>query len=100
MKILLTCAAGMSTSLLVEKMKKAAEKREENIIINAKSIDKVEEIIEDYDVILLGPQIRYKLKEIKNLGNEYNIPVDVVDSIAYGRVDGEKVLRQALELQK
>ncbi|GAB6099940.1 hypothetical protein JCM16358_18190 [Halanaerocella petrolearia] len=46
MNILLTCAAGMSTSLMVEKMKKAAKERDLESVIEAEPIDKFEDIVE------------------------------------------------------
>ncbi|GAB6099951.1 PTS sugar transporter subunit IIB [Halanaerocella petrolearia] len=100
MKILLTCAAGMSTSLMVEKMKVAAKERDLESVIEAEPIDKFEDIVEEYDVVLLGPQVRYKKAEFEGIASEYDIPVAVIDSAAYGMVDGDKVLDQALELVK
>ena len=98
MNILLTCAAGMSTSLMVEKMKKEAEKRDLDATIKAEPIDQFRDLVTEYDVVLLGPQVRYKLADFKKIGAENDVPVDVIDSVAYGRVDGGKVLDQALEL--
>ena len=98
MKILLTCAAGMSTSLVVEKMKKAAKKRDLEATIKAEALDKFEDVVEEYDVVLLGPQIRYKKDSFQKIGAEHDIKVEVIDSAAYGMADGEKVLDQALEL--
>ncbi|PRX32464.1 PTS system cellobiose-specific IIB component [Orenia metallireducens] len=98
MKILLTCAAGMSTSLMVEKMKKAAAERGLDATIKAESVDKFVDLVTEYDVVLLGPQVRYKLAEFKKIGAENNVPVEVIDSVAYGMVNGGKVLDQAIEL--
>jgi PTS system cellobiose-specific IIB component len=100
MKILLTCAAGMSTSLMVEKMKKAAKERGLDAIIKAEPVDKFVDLVTEYDVVLLGPQVRYKLAEFKKIGAEHDIPVEVIDSVAYGMVNGAKVLDQALGLIK
>lgn len=59
MNILLVCAGGMSTSLLVERMRKEIEKRNlKDVKVDANAIENLEKIIDDYDVILVGPQIR------------------------------------------
>ncbi|MCC3145755.1 PTS sugar transporter subunit IIB [Halanaerobium sp. Z-7514] len=100
MNILLVCNAGMSTSMLVEKMKEAAEKREMEISIQAEAVGKFKDVVEDYDVVLLGPQIKYKEKTFKKLAEEKGTALDVVDSVAYGMVDGEKALEQAIKLIK
>lgn len=95
--IVLVCAAGMSTSLLVTKMRKAAEARGEECDIEAYSIAEVSNLIDDADVVLLGPQVRYQKKTVDELAAG-KIPVDVIDMAAYGTMNGEKVLGQALEL--
>ncbi|MFB4168386.1 PTS sugar transporter subunit IIB [Virgibacillus sp. JSM 102003] len=100
MKITLLCALGMSTSLLVEKMKTAAENRDINAEINAHSVDDIDSQLASADVILLGPQIRYKKNALYKKAEEANTPIDIIDMRAYGTTDGEKVLDQALKLIK
>lgn len=46
------------------------------------------------DVVLLGPQIAYMLPEIQRLLP--NKPVEVIDSLLYGKVDGLGVLKAAV----
>ena len=64
MKILLACSAGMSTSLLVNNMKKFADASD---VIEARPVRTVPDILDDWDVLLLGPQVRYLEKEYKPL---------------------------------
>ena len=49
-------------------------------------------------VVLLGPQVRFKLAENKKLTDGEQIPIAVIDSLAYGTLNGAKVLDQALAL--
>ncbi|WP_174614734.1 PTS sugar transporter subunit IIB [Virgibacillus ihumii] len=100
MKVTLLCALGMSTSLLVEKMKKAAGDRSIEVEIEAHSVDDIEEQLKNSDVILLGPQIRYKKNELYKKAEAAKVPIDIVDMKAYGMTNGEKVLDQALKLCK
>lgn len=95
MKILLVCSAGMSTSLLVTKMKKAAEARGLEIEIFALSAGEGKRVLKDVDIVLLGPQVRFMKNEFLKLAT---VPVDVIDMISYGRMEGEKVLESALAL--
>lgn len=97
MKVLLLCTQGMSTSMLVEAMYRCAEEED---IIEAINVDIVRQCIDEYDVILLGPQIRYKLDEIKTLAKPYHKAVAMVDMRAYGQMDGAFVYKQAKELLK
>lgn len=62
---LLVCAAEMSTSLLVNRMKEAAETKEIEFQIEAHPVGQIEKYGEAADVILLGPQVRYELKNVK-----------------------------------
>ena len=80
-RIMLCCASGMSTSLLVEKMKKAGQEKG----IQSKA-----------DVILLGPQVRYAQKAIEADAN--GVPVDNIGMKEYGMMNGAAVLEQALSL--
>lgn len=61
MKILLACSAGMSTSLLVNNMKKFADASD---VIEARPVRTVPDILDDWDVLLLGPQVRYLERNI------------------------------------
>ena len=96
-RILLCCAAGMSTSLLVTKMENSAKERGIEAKIWAVSEKNVDSEEGNYDVLLVGPQIRYKLKELEKKC-EGKCPVSMIDMKDYGRMDGEKVLDLGLKL--
>ncbi|MBT2718711.1 PTS sugar transporter subunit IIB [Bacillus sp. ISL-57] len=98
MNILLCCSAGMSTSLLVNKMEKAAVEEGLSVKIQAVPTMEVRNHINEVDVILLGPQVRYQLNDIKKIGNEKGIPVDTINPMHYGTCNGKEVLRTALQL--
>lgn len=98
MNILLCCAAGMSTSLLVTKMEAAAKLQGVECRIWAESADAVKKHIDQADVLLLGPQVRYLLPQMKKLGEEKNIPVDSINPIHYGMCNGAEVLKSAIVL--
>jgi len=98
MNILLCCAAGMSTSLLVTKMEKAAQEQGIEAKIWAQSADSVKAHIDQADVLLLGPQVRYLLPQMKQLGAEKGIPVDSINPVHYGMCNGAEVLKFAQNL--
>ena len=64
--IMLCCASGMSTSLLVEKMKKAALEQGIEAEIWAVGANEVKANADKTDVILLGPQVKYAQKKIES----------------------------------
>ena len=55
-KILLACSAGMSTSLLVQKMQAEAEKQGLDVEITADPLNKALDLVDDADILMLGPQ--------------------------------------------
>ena len=98
-KILLCCAAGMSTSLLVTKMQQAAQETGIESKIWAVSVEDLQSNLkEGLDVVLLGPQIRYKLNDVKKICTEANVPTDVINMVDYGSMNGKNVLKFALNL--
>ncbi len=100
MNILLCCAAGMSTSLLVQKMEEAARQQGLQVKIWAVSAEEVKHHLDQADVLLLGPQVRYKFTQLKNEGEARGVPVDVIQPADYGTLNGKKVLAHAMSLKK
>lgn len=99
-KILLVCSAGMSTSLLVSKMEKEAKKRGLDTKIWAVSTDAALRNMEEADVVLIGPQIRFMLNDMKKKGEKFGINVEAIPISDYGMCNGPKVLDLALSLIK
>ena len=94
-KIVLLCASGMSTSMLVKKMQEAAKAENYDCEIAAYS---AAEAASDADVVLLGPQIRFSKDKIaKELPG---VPVDAIEMRMYGRMDGKGALAFAKSLMK
>ena len=98
--IRLFCAAGMSTSLLVNKMKDAASKRGIEADIAAFPEGQMDKHLDGVNVALLGPQVGYTLSKAKQICEPKNIPVEVIPMVDYGMMNGEKVLDFALNLIK
>ena len=94
--ILLVCAAGMSTSLLVNKMKAAANDRGLEIEINALPVSECSTVIDKVDIVLLGPQVRFQKPQVDALVNG-RIPVEVIDMRLYGTMNGKAILEQVIE---
>lgn len=97
-KILLCCSAGMSTSMVVQKMQKAASQQGLDASIDAVGMEEFNEKIAEYDCCLLGPQIKYKLADFQKQATEYNKPVTVINTMDYGMLNGDKILKAALAL--
>ncbi|NMC29088.1 MAG: PTS sugar transporter subunit IIB [Pelolinea sp.] len=91
MKILLVCAGGASTSILMKKMKTYAEEKGFELEIVAKGMNDYDEIGPQFDMILLGPQISYKQQEIKDISQK---PVAVIAPYDYAVGNVDNIFKQ------
>lgn len=98
MRIMLACSAGMSTSLLVTKMEAAAKENGIEAKIWAISEANIDKEVENCDVILLGPQVRFVLGRATEIAKPHNVPVEVINMMHYGMCNGKAVLDRAIEL--
>lgn len=96
--IMLVCSAGMSTSLLVTKMEEAAKDMGVNVKVFAASEAEANRHFDDIDVLLLGPQVSFLKGKIEKAVEGKNVPVEVIDMLAYGTMNGKAVLTKALSL--
>lgn len=88
--IILLCNMGMSTSLMVNRMKAAAREEGYECEIKAHGMKKAGDMIEKADILLIGPQIEYELPRLRK---EYpDKRIETIDIADYGRMDGKKVL--------
>jgi len=99
-KVVLVCAAGMSSSLLEEKIRKAAEAAGRDMEL--KAVDSSRMGMWDFekdsmDIILVAPQVRFTKRGIIQRAEPYGVIVQDIDTIAYGMVDGEKIFAQVIE---
>lgn len=101
-KIYLFCSAGMSTSLVASRMQQVADSHNLPVEVKAFSDAKLDSVVEEFhpDVILLGPQVKFKFNATRDKYEPKGIPVDVINLEDYGNVDGERILKRAIQLLK
>ena len=95
MKILLCCNAGMSSSILVKKIREAAEKRGMEMTITAVASAGAKDEVGKWDVCLVGPQLSFA---VANLKSTLGIPVASIEPRTYAMADGDKALDFAISL--
>ncbi len=99
MRIILACAAGMSTSLLANNITKEAIGRGMDVTVEAMSTSALNEALwRSADVVLVGPQMRYQLEEIAAKGAQYHVPVAAIPPQDYATANADHVLEQAQTL--
>ncbi|MGR7305198.1 PTS sugar transporter subunit IIB [Klebsiella aerogenes] len=98
--IVLCCAAGMSTSMLVQRMKEAAQKKGIEVSIKAVPVAEFKDNLAEADIILLGPQVKYEHAKLQALADPVGKKVAVIDMMDYGMMKGDAVLDKALKLME
>ena len=104
MKIVLCCAGGFSTTMLMDSMKKtvkdSAKLNIDDFQFTAIPVDLLQSEVEGMDVLVIGPQIAHKIDYIKPIIDPYHIPYVFVDKDTYGKMDGATVMKMALIARK
>lgn len=106
MKIMLVCYGGLSTSILVNNMKKSineSEKfRDKGIVIEAWGKEEYMDNLEDAECIMLGPQVSMIQEDVKKVvgGKGYDIPVLVINKEDYGMMASVPILAEAFKAIK
>lgn len=96
-KILLCCASGLTTSMLVNAMKKDAKEKNIDVMIWAVAESAIDLSWADADCILVAPQNAGDLEKVKGIVNS-SIPVASIDGVNFSKIDGQAVLEQAIEM--
>ncbi len=104
MKIVLCCAGGFSTTMLMDSMKKTLKGSQklnvDDFQFTAIPVDLLEQEVDGCDVVVVGPQIAHKLDYIKKILEPNKIPYTVIDQDTYGKMDGATALKMALIAHK
>jgi PTS system cellobiose-specific IIB component len=99
-KVLLVCAAGMSSSLLESKTRDAAQSLGHELSIHALSVGLINTYdfaMKPVDMVLIAPQVRYKKKSVTELAGPHGAVVQDIDPVTFGMVDGEKLFQQIVQ---
>ena len=95
MKILLVCAVGMSSGLLMRKMEKYWREQGKNLVIKSVGLGEYMGICRDYDIVLVGPQVAYRLDQIKA---DTGMPCDVISALDYAVANCPNLMKLAEKL--
>jgi PTS system cellobiose-specific IIB component len=89
---------GMSTSVLIEKLKADGKALGLELDVDALPAESPDKRLESTDILLLGPQVRYQLKKFQERFAG-KIPVMMVMNMSdYGLQNTKKILDDALVL--
>lgn len=96
--ILLVCGTGASSGFMAKNIRNAAKKRGMEISVKARSDSEVEDYIEEIDLLMVGPHLKYMLHDLEDIADPYDVPVRIIDEDAYGSLDGDAVLDAIIQV--
>lgn len=88
MKILLVCAGGMSTGMLMKKMEKYVKENQMDMEIQAVGLSEYQDVYKNFDIVLLGPQVSYRKSEVETVTG---LPCNSIPSFEYAVADCPKI---------
>lgn len=95
MRVLLCCAGGLSSSILMKKMQTWADSHGEELDIIAVGTGEAQERWQEgWDCVLVAPQASYRINDMKK---EIRIPMAAVPSLDYAIGNAENVMKLAHE---
>jgi PTS system cellobiose-specific IIB component len=94
---------GMSSSLLATKTIEVAQ--EKGVNLDLKLLSGAEAAVYNFrerpvDLVLVAPQVRFRKRSIEKAASPYGIPVELIDTVTFGMVDGEKLFEQIVQAVK
>lgn len=95
MKILLVCAVGMSSGLLIRKMEKYWREQGKPLVIKSAGLGEYMSICSAYDIVLVGPQVAYRLEQVKA---DTGLPCEAISAIDYAVADCANLMKLAEKL--
>lgn len=98
LRILLACGSGASSGFMASSMRRAAKAKKLDAEIKACSDSELDSQWDDVDCVMIGPHLKYVEAELQEKGAAHNVKVSCVSKAAYGCLNGEKALQEALLL--
>lgn len=96
-KIVIICQFGASSCLLVDRMQKAAKDQGVRVQITACSELQSKPAIDNADIVLVAPQVRFRVEKIRAAQGFTGTPVMNIETEDYGNMDGSKILGLAID---
>lgn len=99
MKILFVCAGGMSSSIVVNALKKEAAKEGIEMEVHAIGTGEVEdEINNGWDICMVAPQVRHRFPQVKKQADDAGVPCEPIPPQAYSPLGGPTLLKKVKEM--
>lgn len=96
-KILLCCASGVTTNMLVNKIKECAKAQDLTVMCWAVGTLSIKYSWPDADCVLVAPQSKADFDNVKTMIHGV-VPCEMIDDQNFIDMNGEAILKQAIQL--
>jgi len=83
--------------MVAQKISEAAKRKGIEAVVNAYPMSQIADVINGADIILLGPQIRFKLNAFQKEYGDRGVPFITVEPTDYGMLNGDNILNSVLK---
>ncbi len=97
------CAGGCSSGLLAAQVIEAAKEKggELNLMLTSAAGAAIHNFGEHpVDLVLVAPQMRLHRRSVEKKAGAYGIPVEMIDPVTFGMMDGEKLFEQIVRVMQ
>ena len=94
--VLLVCGSGASSGFLAVNMRKAAKRRGIDVKITARSESEIESYVDDIDVLMVGPHLRYLIDDLRKKYAGRGLTIILMKPAYYSLLDGDAALDDLL----
>ena len=91
MKIVVVCAGGFSSSIVMNKLAKWGETHDEEIECDAVGATAVQSYPDPFDCILVAPQVAYQINSLKEFTDK---PVLAISAMDYAIANADSIMEQ------
>lgn len=101
MRVLFVCSGGMSSAIVVDALKKEAEKNGVKVEVLAVGTQEFDaEVRNGWDIAMVAPQVRHRFDGFKESADEAGVPCQIVPPQAYSPLGGSTLFKLVSELAK
>ncbi|GMO53620.1 MAG: PTS sugar transporter subunit IIB [Termitinemataceae bacterium] len=94
--IVLVFATRMTTTLLVQRLKKVAKDNQVDVNIKTVSEADCKNIADDVRIIMIGPQLLYNLDVLKDIYGPRGVKILVIHKEDFESIDAPRILADAM----
>ena len=99
-KVLLICGTGASSGFMAANARKAAKKEGLDFEIKAKSESEITDYLNEIDILLVAPHLKYMLDEVKEEAAAAGVKSAIIPQKVYGALDGKGLVEEIKKLKE